>query len=240
MALAKTVACLSQASNADFKDSIAAISSATASPDGGGQAEMLLGGQGWVWRSQGAQGAQCLRAAMHGVLKGASCFRRPERGAATCCPCRDTALRRQAGRGSVLGTSPTTDGGCSSSACLRVDVSPIDQVVHLGWEWWRVLSAGIQSLLLLNATRPFRANLPQPLLPWATSQEMHPLAGPLPSQPQQFTSKCEMLWITEVAPCTTEIIYSPSFKGCGKGGFGAQLIQRCQTGSQAPEAAALK
>ena len=69
---------------------------------------------------------------------------------------------------------------------------------------------------------------------------MHPLAGPLPSQPQQFTSKCEMLWITEVAPYATEIIYSPSFKGCGKGGSGAQLIQRRQTGSQAAEAAALK
>lgn len=92
---------------------------------------MLLGSQGqvcWSWA------AQRLGAAMRGLLNGASCFSRPERVAATCCAGRSTGLRQQAKRSSVLGTSPTRDRTCSSSARLRVDGSPTGRVVHLGWE----------------------------------------------------------------------------------------------------------
>lgn len=55
--------------------------------------------------------------------------------------------------------APYVMGPAAALQVQGADVSPIDQAVHLGWEWWRVLSVAIQSLLLLKPTRLFRANL---------------------------------------------------------------------------------
>lgn len=59
--------------------------------------------------------------------------------------------------------------------------------------------------------------LSQPFTLGMTWLETCPLAGSFPSQHQQFTSKCGILWIPREDPRAMGVTYSSSFRGCGKG-----------------------
>lgn len=116
---------------------------------------------------------------------------------------------------------PHVTGPAAALQVQGADVSPIDQAVHLGWEWCRALSVAAQSLLLLlKPTRLLTANLFRLLPPWAASQEIHPLVGASSlSQPEQCTSEFPK------APGATETTYSLLFKASGEGGPGDQINQ---------------